>query len=391
MDKRNVYNIHNEFSVLLGVADMGFKLYYLTTFQSLSLNDFMFKSPAGDEYFYKSFREEFGHVNPGFAWGMAKDLVPERGLRPVVNVDLNFGRWDERWEDYDDAGTPLGQRVRYGQNRLVLGTSLGLGGFTVYNRKIMENPAEYRNEQNEQKEKVKSDFKLNVDLEYGIKVHFYDNDYSYFHAGDELNRIKRAKGSRVVNTSELIVYDINQLEHKLFPSLTAIWTGHRLGLASRLGVEFGAAKVTETRKELHPELGNLDGSLVKSGVDRTKTDYAINPKLDLAMKWEMVPEKLFLNAGGAIRFFRVDFMSEERTTYSYTVLEGEVADRKETEVRNTFEPAQTILSLGVTFNPTKNIGLQATLGIASNTVNVFHINPNDGFFNFSNILLTVKF
>jgi len=364
LDRRSVLRIHNEFAALFGVAGMGFKLYYLTTHQSLELTDFAVRTEDSDT-FWKSFSEEYGHINPGIAWGMTEEIIPGMGLRPEVRVDLNFCRWDERREEYNETGGSAGAQVRYGQNKFVLGVDLGLGGLTVA---------------------AINGLKMELDLNYGFNIHFWDNEYSYPRDGRLVN--KRVKGARVTDVARLLVEDVSEFEQRLFPSFVARWSGDRLGLASRFGLEMNYKKNSSTPQTLQDTV-NSDGSLIRNGIAETVTDLLLNPRLDLAMRWGVVPGRFYLNAGGAVRFFQLKFNTEEIRRYEN---DEEIKSDGYDLITNTFEPARTALSFGVTFNPTANVGFQATLGVTTNNVvNMFHTDPYNGFFNFSNIMVTVKF
>ena len=116
------------------------------------------------------------------------------------------------------------------------------------------------------------------------------------------------------------------------------------------------------------------------------------------MQWALIPERLFLNSGCKIRILDIMTKTTDRKSYDNDV---EDETKREKRTNNEFGYANTKLYMGVTFNITKNIDLQAALGVDSNnSINVFSSNiafpPGDdrasgGLFNLANILLTLRF
>jgi hypothetical protein len=365
------YELRNEAALLFGIADMGFKLYYSSNYQENKQSDIAAGTP-GNYNFYKSYEEEYGAINPGLVWGMTRDLIPGRGIKPEVRLDLNFIRNGIKQEDYDQTTfESVGMYVRRSQNRFVPGLNVGLGGFTLV---------------------TVDDFNFKVDLDYGIKMYFYDGEYSYMDAGGKY-QIKSLKGglSDLDSGSSAKLHEASQTTHTLTPSLKTEWSGDRLGLAARLGLNMSFDNKTDTGKTLKG--GSTDGSLVKQGTTDTTTEFHFTPELDLAMQWSIIPEKLFLNAGGEINFFGLVSKTVDRKMYDN---DDEEKDRGSYRIENVFFPASTKLYLGTTFNFTPHIELQSSLGVLSNnSVSVFStsldVDGNGGFFNFCNILLTVKF
>jgi hypothetical protein len=365
------YELRNEASLLLGIADMGFKLYYSSNYQGNKQSDIAVGTP-GNYMFFKNYEEEYGNINPGLVWGMTRNLIPSRGIKPEVRLDLNFIRTSIKQEDYDqNTFESIGMYVRRSQNRFVPGLNVGLGGFTLTS---VDN------------------FNLKVDLDYGIKLYFYDNEYSYM-GDDGKYHIKSLKGgqSDIDSGSSNKLHETNQTTHTLTPALKTDWSGNRMGLAAVLSLNMGFDNRIDTGKTIKE--GSTDGSLVKQGFTDASTEFHFKPELDLAMRWSIVPERLFLNAGGGISFFELVLRALDRQMYDDDV---ENKDRGYNQRQNIFYPASTKLYLSTTFNLTPNIELQSSLGVLSNnSVSVFNANldedGNGGFFNFFNILLTVKF
>jgi hypothetical protein len=370
------YRLRNEADVLLGFADMGFKLYYVSNHQSNSAADYV----VGTTY-YKSLQEGYGHINPGIAWGMTRALIPGRGIKPQINIDLDFCREYRMHEEFTnpnrdpldpnpyDPGESRGTQILFSNNRFIPGIDIGMGAFTLT---------------------TVDNFSLDVDLDYGIKLHLYENDYTYQDAAGKY-QIKTLSGGRLHRDAGIA--DIFEINHSLTPSISADWSGDRLRLACRLGLPMTAYIKNEMSKSLNP--AGTDGSLVKTGDSRT-TEYTLKPMLDLAMQWEIVPSRLFLNAGGALGIFEATFNTVDKKYYVNGVVD-ETNPQRGKQRYNRFEPAATNLYLGVTFFLIPNMELQAALGVGSNNnINVFdtgfnNTNGRGGLINFGNILVSLKF
>ena len=383
IDLNGRYEMRNEFSVLLGLADMmGFRLYYSTNYELNDQTDYARTSRDTDTgavvySYFKSWREELGNLNPGITWGMARELIDGRGIKPQVNIDLDFHRDSLAKEEFADPNNPSGEtrgtEMSRGNSRFVPGIDVGLGGFTL---------ARVNN------------FNVEVDLDYGIKLHLYENEYSYTDAAGKL-QTKTLKGGRLNNATQFV--DVNRTQHSLTPSISAGWSGDRLGLACKFGVPMTADIRNETIKSIKKDSTgepDPDGSLVKDGTDAAITEYTLRPAIDLAMQWAIIPSMLFLNAGGKLAAFQATFTTSDRTEYNNDV-EVVNSERAGKFINNQFVAARTTLYLGVTLF-LKDVELQAAMGVDSNNnINVFSnsvgVTGSGGAFNFFNVLASLKF
>lgn len=373
--------IHNEAALLFGIADMGFKLYYASNYQKNSQSDFVSTSNQGR--FYKSYNEEMGHINPGIVWGMVRELIPDRGIKPEVGLDLNFFRWSIKQENYDsNTGEPGGEYVRSSQNRFIPGISISTGDFTMYRL---------------------NNFSLNAGLNYGIKMYFFfDNEYSYPDASGKYQTKKLKGGMSLSNgeadiSADTFTEDESQIHNALTPNISVHWSGERIGLSGSFNVAMDFDHSTHIGKAL--KQGANDGSLVKGGEEMVRDIYKIVPGFDFAMQYAIVPQKLFLNVGCAVMILSVETTNTDRKVYANDVENKSLAEKR-VYIESNF--ASTDLYLGVTFNPTANVGIQAALGVDSgNSVNIFKpgvslpfpdkVQATGGFINFANILMTLKF
>jgi len=107
------------------------------------------------------------------------------------------------------------------------------------------------------------------------------------------------------------------------------------------------------------------------------------------MKWEVIENKLFINAGGRISFGRMNFETKNEQNYINGSMDTSRPAGK--IFNNSFTGASTALRLGITFRPVENMEIQAVCGVESgNSVRLLSTDPG-GFFTFTNILGTISF
>jgi hypothetical protein len=316
--------------------------------------------------------QEFGFINPEIVWGMTKDLIPGRGIKPEVKLDLFFFRDNIREEQYIAANSTNGMEIRKSANFLNLGLFIGMGGFTI--QQI-------------------NNFKWGLDFEYGLNLFFYDNEYGFT---DDAGRWHIGRVSGITNDLGSPL-ERSRHFHLVVPSLSASWSDDRLKLSSRFGMNLRIISNEEallTRTEIP----------VKQGLYTKRTELLFFPVLDLGMQWAIIPERFFLNAGGVINLGSLEFIMTEQMSFD----QGVETSGSGTKTTNLFSngngrqgqhgiggtgPATTTrLHVGFMFYPASNIGLQVKCGIntASNTINVFDTG-SQGFFSFANFIATVQF
>jgi len=348
----------NEAAVLIGYADIGIRLSFISTHWSRKLNQ-DFKAAT---VYYKSFNTERGSLNPEIALGIARELIPDRGIKPHMYIDVDFYRDYEKYERYTSASATAGEYISNSDNHITLGFTAALGGFSIVKRNT---------------------FDFGADLWYTLGLIMYNNEYNYTEGG--VYKVgKNLKGRyRVTNTGADISEESGN-GHLVTPYLYATWAGAKLELAAELGLGLGFGFVKTAEMALQTGAANL----VRDGQYTDKTLFAFSPVLSVGMKWEIVATKFFLNAGGSIGLGVLEFTTTESVEYNQGT---ETAGSAVKSHENIYQPASTELSIGVTLNPTANLGLQALCGVdVGNIVNVFS-SGSGGFVVFSSILATVKF
>ena len=362
----------NEISVLIGAADMGFRLSYVTTLWSRKLNeDFKVTSTTPNSY-YKSFQAERGSINPELAWGMTQDLITGWGIKPYVSVDVDFGRNYLRYEQYTTADTTAGEYINNSENYIKVGLTAKMGAFTL----ISQDGADF-----------------GFDLWYTLGLTMYDNEYNYkdaagmYQVGNNLKGTYNIRSTVDENGDTVDIRDIaekSDMDHTVTPYVFASWSGEKLSLGAELGLELGFGGGKNTSLILKDDYTD---ALVKNGMDTARSYFAFNPVLSVGMQWEIVARKFFLNAGGSVGFGGFTFTTTESAEYVQDIK----ADHLDVKaIDHSFTPASTTLSAGVGFNPTENLGLQAMCGVgAGNVINVF--STGNGLVVFSRILILSKF
>jgi len=372
----------NSLAVVIGVADMGFRL-AVNTNKRLFKEDSDFKDNAGD--FYKSYEMESGQVTPQLLWSMTKNLT-NNGIKPYAAVELGFNKsllktkkYKSNSTDYDEELTgvnlvPATPAVLENVGYTDIKAYLGLGGYTLLN---------------------KDGFRLSTDLDYALTLKDYNNEYEYENASS-LKRVKTGfKGTVVDNSGTITLTEISGYNaHTITPSLSGQWSGGPLSFRFKVNLPVGLEGKQETGMDI--KSGSTDGSLEKEGNDQKVTTVNFNPNIRLAAQWKIIPN-LTLNLGGRINVGRIQSVTTEGKRYTNG---SETANSSFKTVANTSPTAATgnnnneynSLTTGVTFNVTNNFTFEAATGVNSGTINVFgNTNGTNGLFYFTNLLITLKY
>jgi len=348
----------NNLSLLFGFLDMGVRLSFKSTYWNRTINEDF--TVLGN--YYKSFKDEYGSINPELAWGMTKELIPGLGIKPHIYLSVDFFRDYQRLEQYISAAE-VQERLSKSNNVTTFELTAAMGALTLA---------------------AKETFEFGVDLWYNLSLPIYNNEYMYM---DGTNA-KIAGGYNGLYGGQAGGFaELSENRHVVTPYLYASWSGERITLSAELGLGLGFGWSRNTAMTLIANSGDLE----KNGVESKKSYFEFTPALCLGMQWAVVPEKLFLNAGGELSFGNITLSSAESKEFE-NGKEKENTSAK--TVDNVFSSALSTLSLGLTFNVTNNVSFQANCGVAANNVvNIFKSDSvgGSGFAVFSGILATVKF
>jgi hypothetical protein len=344
----------NRVAVLLGVADMGFRLSYYTTHESVNKKDLIVGTTQ-----YSSYKADTGVISPQLAWSMTKNLT-EKGVKPYVTVDLNFNR---DYQKYEVAATnSQGEYIDHSDNSFQPILQVGLGGYTFY---------------------TKEAFRLSADFEYRLTPTIYSNEYSYLDGTKY--KIEKIKGrNRTAGLSEN-----SGASNLITPYLAAQWGDGPVALRGRLQLP-----VTINSTKTTGMILDANNKLVQDGADSKTTTVGFNPSLQLALQWRPIT-KLAINAGGLIGLGTLSRTTVESTRYTNDKEDDGASSER---ITPSYGATSTNLFLGATFNPTDNLAFEAVVGGTTSTsgvstgnrLNVFDSSGN-GMFNFGSILVSLKF
>jgi hypothetical protein len=342
----------NNAAVLIGVADMGFRLTYRTNYQSFKKNDIV----TGNQL-YNSYQDEKGYIAPQIAWGMAKDLT-KNGIRPYVTLDLIFDRDYRKTETTgaDSLGN-TGEYIGRSLNHFDPSFAAGLGGYTFLN---------------------KEGFRLSFDLDYVLTFNIYDNEYSYVENGEY-------KTGKIKGTYSPATFSYNEkfsVSNLVTPSLSGQWGKDRLALRFKLNLPLTFQSMEENSMDL------VGSNLVYEGSNNSTFTFIFRPDVRLALQYKIVPDKLTLNAGARIQATAITLDTINKDYYT--------ADKKTSaqKIHNSSYGSSFVsrFSIGPTFNFTENAWVEATTGVSGafgdKAIDIF---APGGLFSFGSILVALKF
>jgi len=342
----------NRFALLFGIADMGFRLTYISTHEKFSIDNFSYQAS-----YYAGYKAERGAITPQLAWSMAKD-ISKNGIRPWASFGLGFVRNYSMNEQYTAAGN-TGNIVTNSQNYLEPVFDAGLGGYTFY--------------------KNDSGFKASADLDYQLTLQMYKNVYSYQDAEGKY-QIKTINGRN--NNGNLDEY--SYIRNMLTPSVSGQWSGGNLALRFKLNLPVTITNSEAT--EMAVDMVSVNGDLLRNGANITSSTISFAPNLRLAAQWKIIPN-LTLNTGGRIT---LNALSRQTIKGGNSYAQGiETAYTSTKGIVKNFGSTTNQLTAGVTFLPFSNMTFEASCGIGAN--NIVSVFDPAGILTFSNLLVSLKF
>ena len=354
----------NNAAVLIGVANMGFRLVYRTNYQSFNENNIV----TGDQL-YESYLMGRGYIAPQIAWAMAKDLT-KNGIRPYASVDLVFNRDYQKTQTAGpDSEGNSGEKIDHSENNFAPVLGLGLGGFAFYDKK---------------------GFKGSFDFDYELALKFYNNEYSYVDNG--VYKTGAIKGTYRLSSNPYNEY--SYISNLFIPSVIGAWGNDRLALRVKLNLPFTFSVEEQNTMDL-----TSSGDLVYHGDSKSTSTFIFRPDLRLALQFHIVPGKLSLNTGARLQAPGMAMSTIEQITFNRGTEIGSQKIHDNSFSRNTNPGASNIntgfvssFSIGIVWSITDNVFIDAATGIngafGNNAIDIF---APGGLFSFGNILVGLKF
>jgi hypothetical protein len=367
----------NRVILLIGLADMGFRLGYASTHTGYKGDDIAIEydndplSTATNEFrYYEKFSIEHGWIVPQFAWGMARNLVPG-GIRPSLSIDWGIARNFARYTDYQKTG----EMVEYSKNYTEPVITANMNGYNYY--------------------EGGNGMTLKADFEYQLTLCLFNNDYSYGPITDLQTKSIKGFADRDTTGYKFTEYEFSS--HRITPSTTLSWGQGNLDLkvGIYLPIILTSAKVSPMTVRSPADFsatGDLIHSTATADPETSAFDFSFAPSIDLAAQYRIIPQKLNLNLGGS---FRQQGIGVTTTDYTEYVLSGgeavvkENGQYKRTETnRGNFE---TAFHAGLTILFSEKFALDATTGIRNGRdINVFGTGA-DSITNFGSIMAMITF
>jgi hypothetical protein len=365
-----VYNVYNNISVggasnpvnnaavLIGVANMGFRLTWRSNYQFFNKDDIV----TGNQL-YKNYQIERGYIAPQIAWAMAKDLT-KNGIRPYVTLDLVFDRDYQKTETKGpDALGFTGENIGRSLNHFDPSFSAGLGGYTLYN---------------------KDGFKLSGDLDYVLSLKIYDNEYSYVDNG----KYKTGKIKGTYSPGGNPYVEDFFVSNLITPSLSGSWSKEKIGLKFKLNLP-----LTFSSREQSSMALNASNKLVNNGANIETSTFVFRPDLRLSMQYKAIPDKLTLNTGARIQATALTLETLEIKNYNMGVKTSTQKQHNDASI-NIGSGTQFVsrFHIGAAFNFTENVWTEAATGVSNaygdGAIDVF---APGGLFAFGSILVGLRF
>jgi len=356
---------YNQAAVLIGIANMGFRISFISTYKAINQKDFTFGRTDIDDtdpdnpieidnsIKVKSYEVGKGLFSPQLAWSMSKNLT-KVGIRPWVTFDLDFYNDFSKSQVYNgNTDGPL--TISYSNNYIQPIFQFGLGGITVADDK---------------------GWRTSVDLEYRARLQFYNNEFSYDPASGGNVLVSKVKGRNQNGNLDEYFW----MDHRIRPSISTQWNGEKFRFRSKFDLNVELESSDSTAK-----IDN-NGALISEGDEINNFIFKFNPDLNLAAQWQFAP-KFFLNVGGRITIAALNLTTTKKAEYTNDS-KNENSDSKTTDL--SFGAVSNRLTLGVTINATDNLFLEASCGVGSNNV-VDTFLTNTGFLTFGSILAGLKF
>jgi len=346
----------NNVALLVGFADMGFRLTYRTNYQSFRDSNIV----VGNQL-YRNFSAGHGYLAPQIAWGMARDLT-SNGIRPYATLDVLFNRHFSRMETAGlNAGGNTGEWVERSSNFFAPQLALGLGGFTFFSND--------------------AGFSSAVDFDYELTLRIYNNEFSYLDGNTY--RIGQIRGTNNPGTFPLV--ERSYMSNTFIPAISGSWRQDRIALGFRLNLPLMLSTESSAIMGLSPS-----NALINAGTSDSRTTFAFQPDLRLGLQYVLVPGRFTLNTGARIQATAISLARVSREVYNA------YGNRIHSERIHLDSYGGTFASnfhIGLNLNFLENIWVEATTGVSgafgdNQAIDVF---APGGLFSFGRVMVGLRF
>ena len=390
---------NNRVAVLIGIANMGFKVSYASShtsykdddvalnFGSIGDHDSNPATPdnwASDEtMFFKSFEAAHGWIQPEFHWGFVKALT-DNGLKPNVKVVLAWARDYAKGELYSGDATNLtpGEMIAYSRNYFQPQFNIDTENYNFW--------------------KSASGFSIGERFDYNLTLRSYNNDYSYIdNTVNAKYKTDSIKGFADLNEGKYAEYSYNS--HTLRLRTSAAFDEGPLSLRARLytPITLTNQEITEYSPGLYVAAGGTSTSFERSGKlakdkEVSMFTFTFNPTLELAARYKAFNNKLNINIGGKFSAGSIGWTTTETELYDTpagaidTDTRSKVAHSDETKYANQWGQWASELRFGILFYLTEKIGIDLASGIYNGKASVFEGDAG-GLFNFGQVMVHMYF
>jgi hypothetical protein len=330
-------NGNNErFAVLIGVADMGFKIGFAADRKSFEAEDVYFGT-YDKNLVYSSYSARHGWLIPSVGWGMARGLT-ENGIRPSVNLTVGFYSEESKGALYFDLEVDDEKDIEMmfvSQNYCEPILEIALGGYDFYRGNSV---------------------RFGVDAEYTLCMKIYKNIYNL---PDGNGGLAFGVVDGVYEGTTIIKSDSSV--HVLKPSVK-LDCAFSDAVQLRAKAAFPVMFASQTNTGMDVDIA--DGcALKKHGVDFEMSAFSIAPVIDAALQYKILDNKLVFNMG--VSFIAATITAATETTNNYVYGEEIPHQKRIKKIKQRSTNSPESLRCGVIWNINENIGVEAVTGVTA--------------------------
>ena len=368
-------------AILVGVADMGFRFTYGSTMSSFNARngivrlfgqfnmDFIGLGANLTEAWVNEFSTAWGQRLFELEWAMSRDLL-DIGVRPTATVRLIFSRDFAEGRLYNSfmsetgsgpgpsggTGDRLGNAIAFSNNFIQPEFRVNSGWVNIFT--------------------TESGWTFRGDLDYTLAFRSFNNDFSVIRghdaAGNPLFATRNISG--IANGfNGLNLYEMSWRQHIINPRVQFLWTGETVALSTRLLLNNTFTRQQRNERSITP--GTTSAGRNPGDVESSVFSYSLRPILEFGMRWNAIPNRLDVLAGGSFEIGTITRTTTETVEITAPGMRNATVTRTDLTFGHAPGANQSASSLhfGATFRFNENIALDATAGgdFLQNRINVF--------------------